>query len=221
MSNWCVVATPFPSQRRSFREEGKEDPTCIRREKGLGRLSVARLGDRLEMTTRTKERGVRTRRCGVKRESSLDVQPKWMSVRPKSPIRRKTRTMVASGTRLRIFDLRSEWGAGTASTSSMIIYPGSCHPSLMWMILKSGCTETRGSSFRLPRSKCSFLNRPKYRLTGHFTKNGDLSVEYAYAPLGTERKARSTKRKVSWNEIREQTRVRALKKLEKPSLRRI
>ena len=99
---WCMVATPFRSQN-PVSKKGK----CVRRaagEKGLGRLSAARLGNRLEMHTMAA--GDLCWRVSVNwselsaRESIDSCFVDVTSVTEDIPFRR-------SGTLIRIFQLKS------------------------------------------------------------------------------------------------------------------
>ncbi len=101
---WCVVATPYRAENPVSRKGSKTRRTAG--EKGLGRLSMARLGNRLEMLTQAKGQPclkVDIEWPDLPRASSLDACFANVEVYDgPSPFKH-------SGTLLRIYDLQAEW----------------------------------------------------------------------------------------------------------------
>src|SRR5437762_2364720 len=104
---WCVVATPFRKDNPTS-IEGKQ-VRQVSGNKGLGRLSAARLGSRLEMLTKA---------AG---DPCWLVEVEWANLSEADALdscfascRRFTGSVPfdRTGTRVRILDLHSEWDSG-------------------------------------------------------------------------------------------------------------
>jgi len=105
---WCMVATPFraesPTSEREINGEKKE--RRVSGAKGLGRLSVARLGGKLELFTKQKD------------SKAWRVMVEWDTLADADNLAQCTAFMrlatpsefsADSGTLLRITQLRSDW----------------------------------------------------------------------------------------------------------------
>ena len=206
---WCVVATPYRVKVSVVEKNGRT--RRVSGEKGLGRLSVARLGDRLEMTTRWDG------------SAGLKVTVAWQDLsvaRDLNDCTAEIQTLAASksppvGTSLRIYDLKSEWSvqriAELQEHLSRLLSPFTREDGFQIWIQHG----EQGAEAKIEPP--AFLGRPKYRFTGQFTLAGVLKTEYVYAPFSGENPARSVSRDTKWDEIQSFTRVPTVKDTEKPN----
>lgn len=193
---WVVVATPYRKSAPVVRK-GKK----VRRvsgEKGLGRLSVARLGERLEMLTQNKD--------GL----CIRVEVSWSDFSTASDLSecvahvsevREDIPFKTTGTLLRIRLLRSEWTPERFDELedhlARLLSPFSGVADFDIRLKRLG-SEGRPAKIEAPE----FLNRPKYRINATLGKDGMLVVNYEFVPIGegTERKKTVTQK---WEEVRE------------------
>ena len=204
---WCVVATPnrldTPVARRGRKSRR------VAGEKGLGRLSAARLGDELEMLTQAPD------------EDCLLVELTWSTLSKASDISHCQVSLSnyvdptpfqGSGTLLRIFELKSEWTPQRLEELhehlSRLISPFSQTEAFeVWLHLPDDSAEP--AKIAAP----DFLKHPKYLLEGMFTDTGDLNCDYSHFPIQASRAKRTAKRKVPWKDIRDQSEDESIKAL--------
>ncbi len=208
---WCVVATPHRAQAIMSRK-GKK----VRRvsgEKGLGRLSMARLGDRLEMLTQAKN------------SSCLKVNVIWSSLSGAATLDKCFVTIEkydgeipfqSTGTRLRIFHLANDWDEEQISELrdhlSRLISPFNEVKDFA-IRLHAKDEETTATNVDSPK----FLQHPKYRLIGKLTDDGQLHCKYTYAPFVTDRDGRKKTKILPWEKIQELSRSRGIEPIEAKS----
>jgi len=180
---WCVVATPFRKGTTIVRK-GKKTRR-VSGEKGLGRLSAARLGDHLEMLTQAKD------------GPCFRVEVAWDDFSGASDISECVAHVSevnddlpfdVSGTLLRITSLRSEWDPERFDELhehlARLLSPFSGVSDFdIW--IHPGGAKGRPTKIETPE----FLNRPKYRINGLLKADGELSVEYEFSPIGAGRSA--------------------------------
>jgi signal transduction histidine kinase len=170
---WCVVATPF-KQANPHSKLGDK----IRRvsgEKGLGRLSVARLGERLRMWTKEKGR------------DGHEVFVDWSSLAQASDLAACTasisrvsdsRIATPSGTLLRIEGLRSKWDEDEvedlANNLGRLISPFENAVDFHIHLSRDVGGRPQVKTLEPPE----FILNPTYRLRGEF--RGDSSMHLAY-----------------------------------------
>ncbi len=206
---WCVVATPYRKDAPLVRK-GKQSRR-VSGEKGLGRLSVARLGERLEMVTQTKD------------GSCLQVEVTWSDFAKAedlsecvvhiSELRESDSPFEASGTRLRIYSLRNAWTTDRFDELeehlARLLSPFSGVEDFA-IHLNRSASEGRTAKIVVPE----FLNRPKYRITASLDKAGELVVKYEFTPLNGSSRQKTVKK--TWEEVREEVDLPDARKLAKP-----
>ncbi|MBW8035830.1 MAG: hypothetical protein FVQ79_09420 [Planctomycetes bacterium] len=182
---WCLVATPFKELNPVVRSGKKE--RRVAGEKGLGRLSVARLGEHLQMLTQAQG------------DSCWEVDVNWADIsagddmsnsfvryrkyREESPFRK-------SGTRLRIYGLKGHWDQSRVSdleeNLARLISPFSDLGDFNIFLSGFGKSQTEEVKIESPE----FLSKPKYSISGSVDETGNVKGTYRFAPIveGTARK---------------------------------
>lgn len=201
---WCVVGTPYKADNRTSRAGNR-----VRRvtgEKGLGRLSAARLGDSLEMITKSK------------REPCLRLEVNWKEL-AKAPSDMPTLRVSeieyplasATGTRLTIAKLKTNWDDDSiaelqANLSRFL------SPFVKVEDFRINLTiKNKEDSFDLQVEPQDFLANPRYLIKGRY---GDslLNVEYRFHSVDGTKK-RSSKTKLTWEQICESANGRARRRM--------
>lgn len=194
---WSVVATPYRTTH-STETRGKQTRRASG-EKGLGRLSAARLGKRLEMYTKASSNPcwlVEVNWSDLANQDALDA----CEATCKS-IQARDCTIKASGTRLRILELESEWSEeqieDLRENLSRLIAPfGSIKDFEIHLeVGGSGDLETKVSA-------PEFLAKPPYAIRGHVDAKGNVRGKYEYQPV-VAAKSRHEKVVLSWEDVRE------------------
>jgi len=172
---WCTVATPFRLDKKETKRGSK-----VRRvtgAKGLGRLSAARLGTRLELVTKTQ--AGECWRVDVSWEDLAKAEDINFCFASRSP-HDVNDLPYQSGTRVRIF-LKSEWSTERVDELreglSRLLSPFSKVKDFTIYLTVPGAdavpTEVETSEF---------LDKPVYRLEGEFKPDGTLVYRYAFRP---------------------------------------
>jgi len=195
---WCMVATPFRSQN-PVSKMGKR----IRRaagEKGLGRLSAARLGSRLEMRTMAANDLCWRVSVNWSELSSMESIDSCFvdvtSIGEDIPFKK-------SGTLIRIFDLKSDWDedkiCDLRENLSRLISPFAQINDFRIFLAPPGSTD---EFEQVEISAPEFLSKPKYAIRGHVAKKGSVHAKYEFSPIrvGTG-KARTTNLTLTWEQI--------------------
>ena len=192
---WCVVATPFKKLNTVVKSGKKE--RRVAGEKGLGRLSVARLGERLHMLTQ------------ASRAPCWEVNVSWADISKgddlsksfarcreypeKSPFRK-------SGTRLRIYGLKEQWGESRIldleENLARLISPFSDHGDFNIFLSGFGDAQTEEVKIESPE----FLSKPKYSIRGSVDRKGNVKGTYRFTSIaeGASRKRNLT---ITWKQI--------------------
>ncbi|MDI7229968.1 sensor histidine kinase [Leptospira santarosai] len=192
---WCMVATPFKEfNRYSKLGKGKRR---VAGEKGLGRLSIAKLGDRLEMLTQASD-------CPCFEVSvnwnalsnNSNIQESYVSCREiigQSPFKR-------SGTILRIFDLKEEWHDGKIDelkdNLGRLISP--FHEINDFQIYVSKGRKHEADLVEIVSEK--FLNSPKYLIKGNVDSDGSIDAVYKFNSIESDEK-RKLKVRDTWAQV--------------------
>lgn len=191
---WCLVATPYKEQNPIVKSDGKE--RRVAGEKGLGRLSVARLGDRLEMLTRTPG------------APCWEVDINWTDISKGDDLsksfakcrRYPGKPPFQSGTRLRIYSLKGQWDKNRISdlkdNLGRLISPFSAIDDFNIFLAGLESDKTEGVQIESPE----FLSRPKYSIQGNVDKNGNVKGTYRFNPI-IEGASREKELTLTWRQI--------------------
>lgn len=193
---WAVVATP--NKLLNPKAKAGRKTRRVVGEKGLGRLSVARLGTHLEMITQSPDDTcweVRVDWTTLSKEEELDDC--FVSVRefPDDEV-----PFESSGTRLRVFGLGTDWDetniADLEDNLARLMSPFATVGDFAVMLQAPGDDESESLRVESPE----FLSKPKYVISGGVDKNGNITAQYNFKPIGAG-KARQKKATLSWEQI--------------------
>jgi hypothetical protein len=192
---WCLVATPF-KELNPVVKRGKKKRR-VAGEKGLGRLSVARLGERLHMLTQA--HGAPCWEVNVNWaviSEGEDLSGSFVECRhypEDSPFKK-------SGTRLRISGLKGQWDDNRIfdleENLARLISPFSDLGD--FNIFLSGFGEHETEEVRIESPE--FLSMPKYSIRGDVDRKGNVKGTYRFAPI-SEGAVREKELKLSWEQI--------------------
>ena len=191
---WCIVATPHKADNPLI-----TSPTGQRRvsgEKGLGRLSAARLGDEFRMWTRS---------VG---EACWEVSASWPSLVKSDDsadsvveLRPYAGDFPQAGTRIRVGKLKQRWGDEQVeelrSKLSRLVSPFSQVDD--FVILLSPPRSPDASTLRVEPLK--FLSEPKYRVEGSVSPEGDVAASYWFLPLSASGETRDSRYITNWAQV--------------------
>lgn len=193
---WCLVATPF--REHETKAKRGRDSRRVTGAKGLGRLSTARLGRKLEMLTKTKDGEcwkVFVRWADLSRAASLDDCAITIQEGDANELKNE------SGTRLRILELNTDWEQEDAETPEEKIDElqeglSRLNPPFEKIDKFSILLTRPGRDTKPIEIKPSDLvENPTYRIEGRFTADGKLTYRYDCKPLaGPRRKSQQEKR---------------------------
>lgn len=197
---WCLVATPF-------REQNKETKVGdgVRRvtgSKGLGRLSAARLGARLEMTTKKN------------RNECVQVDVVWDDLSMASDLESCTVELSAgdpkkvkspTGTILRISGLNANWNDGDEGVRKVDelreglsrLKPPFEKSKKFTVLLRAPGSKDEAQEI----SGSVLLENPVYRVKGSISAGGKLDCTYTYMPGAG--KGRTENIPQSWETLKE------------------
>ena len=193
---WCLVATPN-KQINPVVKLGKKERR-VSGEKGLGRLSVARLGKRLRMLT--KARG----------KPCWEVSVNWSDISEGDDLSKSfagcrkypgSSPFSESGTRLRIYGLKEKWNESRISdleeNLGRLLSPFSDLGDFNISLSGFGDEQTEAVKIESPE----FLSKPKYSIRGRVDRDGNVEGSYRFAPLAKDDVARGRKLKLAWRQI--------------------
>lgn len=191
---WCVVATPYRERYPVSKSGSKERRSSG--SKGLGRLSAARLGHYLAMVTKTAS------------TPCYELTVDWDSFSSKSTIgscsakyRRcpTPATFGSSGTRIRIYGLRSLWNEDEIDdlqeNLARLVPPFPSADKFEIYVQKPGMESGEAVEIEPP----AFLARPKYRIKGRVDAAGWIRCKYSFAPF-TEAPPREKSLTQTWEQ---------------------
>lgn len=191
---WCLVATPHKTENRVVgRGSGARR---VSGERGLGRLSAARLGNDFRMRTRAPN------------GPCWEVTVRWSSLAAAGDLSEGAVLLKpyegefpASGTQIRIGSLRQEWSesqvADLRSNLSRIVPPFTEAEGFSIFLAPPDTGDDRRSRVR-PEE---FLSKPKYGLTGSVSADGDFSGLYRFTPLSEDGTPRERRVGLSWAQL--------------------
>ena len=195
---WCLVATPYKDSNPTIAKGDR-----VRRvvgEKGLGRLSAARLGNRLRMLTQ------------AARSTCWEVTVDWSAISQGEDLSQSLvrfrefadqSPFEESGTQLIISGLSEQWDAGRIDDLSenlaRLISPFSELGDFNIFLHAFDDGDTEEVRITAPE----FLSRPKYRIKGAADARGNVAGDYSFAPLDPEGVPRTRRLKKAWESILE------------------
>lgn len=192
---WCLIATPYKEIHHHIQSGNKK--RRVAGEKGLGRLSVARLGDDLEMLTRASRSTCWELNVDWPKMSNTDdLSSCYVNLRKypkKSPIKK-------TGTRIRIFGLKNTWDeAKLDDLNENLARLKSPFSDLGdFDIFISIPDDESENEVRIETPE--FLARPKYSITGSADTSGNIRCNYKYNPV-SHGKTRKTTRSLKWSQV--------------------
>ncbi len=193
-NSWCTVATPH-KEVSPLVWKGSRSRRVVGN-KGLGRLSAARLGNRLTMVTQS---------SGA---PCWKVSVNWQEIATGDDIarsavtfkeRKKGSPFTESGTRLRIHDLREQWDKDRikelAENLSRLISPFAEQDEFNITLL--GFDDDDAVDIGVSQ----FLSEPKYSIKGTVDAKGNVVGIYRFAPIGADGVPRTTEMGQTWSQI--------------------
>lgn len=192
---WSSVATPYKADNPVVQSGSK-----IRRvtgEKGLGRLSVARLGSSLRILTRASGEPCWELKVDWSEISQgEDLSQCYLSIREypdDSPFEE-------SGTLLQIENLKSPWDESDLhdleQNLARLISPFADLGAFRVSLSFSEGDDEQEICIESPQ----FLSRPKYLIVGTASKQGDVNAQYTFAAIKGNNK-RTKDLSLSWEQI--------------------
>ena len=193
---WCVIATPF-KKTQSPSKTGESGRT-VTGEKGLGRLAAARLGSKIEVTTRMQGGDV------------LGFSLNWNDLLATEVLEdaefHVSRLPVDAfdgehGTKIRIGKLRSPWGKEKIDALRLhlarLVSP---FATVKDFSLRLDTAGEGGKKDLEDITPPEFMSKPKYSIEGNVDAKGTILCRYRYRPIdgsnGRDRELRRT-----WSEI--------------------
>lgn len=192
---WCVVATPFRKTSPEARRGKRSRP--VTGDKGLGRLSAARLGRKLEVVTHAPD------------EPYLRVSLDWAKLSSGDNLAKSTFELseidsdpeiLPHGTRLKISGLSTVWTeekiVELEENLSRLVSPFSTQKDFRIFLSTSERQQTEALEIESP----SFLTKPKYAIRGHVDSDGTIHGKYEYRPI-SEAGPRHKSLTLGWEQI--------------------
>ena len=192
-NEWCVVGTPHKKLNTTVLKGNRR--RRVTGNKGLGRLSVARLGNRLIMLTKSVD------------SSCWEVKVNWSEVASAEELSESSvrireyqgvPAFAGSGTCLRIFELLEEWDgsriAELQDNLSRLVSPFSDSDDFDIYLTASGSTEQ--VKIEPPR----FLSEPKYQIKGKVDQTGNLTARYCFSPVRGDADGRKQEIEAAWSQ---------------------
>ncbi|MBI5759702.1 MAG: ATP-binding protein, partial [Planctomycetales bacterium] len=210
---WCTVATPYRKGHPVAKHKGKRGRRTSG-EKGLGRLSAARLGNKLEMVTQTEDGECWT----------LEVD--WEQLATAAALDQcfaKIRKTIeppfeTSGTRFRIYPLRTVWNDETwndlRDNLGRLLPPFAIKDNFTIRLSRPGFLED-AISVKPPE----FLNHPKYLIRGTVEDTGTVRYGYTYS-AGPDAKVRPSDGTITWAQVQDQAKDATLSAMTTPGFGR-
>ena len=192
-NDWCLVATPFKEANSVVWKNGSA--RRVVGNKGLGRLSVARLGNRLTMLTQAPQSP-----CWEVDVNWTDVSTSDSLSQSKVDIRQYPgfSPFGESGTILRIFELEERWDENRKSelhdNLSRLKSPFSTGDEFNIFLVASGDTR------QVTIESAQFLSEPKYGITGDVDADGNVVATYRFAPVG-DGDPKSAEISLGWSQV--------------------
>ena len=195
---WCLVATPYRESHKVVRKGDKE--RRVVGAKGLGRLSVARLGKSLTILTQAPQ------------SPCWELNVDWADLAAKDDWSQSTvlcreypgpSPFTESGTTLQILGLAEEWDAShiddLRENLARLVSPFS--KANDFNIFLNNSQGDIAEKVRI--ESLSFLSEPKYKFEGKVDVVGNVTGTYRFSPISKDCLPRTKSLKLSWYNIRE------------------
>ena len=193
---WCLVATPYRRLNPTVTKGKKK--RRVAGEKGLGRLAVARLGDRLEMLTQAEGSPCWRVTVAWSDFSESDDMAACYAVCEEFP---EPSPFRASGTRVRIYGLKNDWDEARISdleeNLARLISPFFNVGDFGVLLVPPG---SEGHPEEIKIESPAFLSTPKYQIAGHLDPAGNVYCKYVYSPVKNGGRRR-TSLQLSWEQV--------------------
>ena len=193
---WCLIATPYKEHHREVVRDGAT--RRVSGEKGLGRLSVGRLGQRLTLLTKAKGHPcwqIKVDWDNLARGDSFDDST--VELRQRAP----TTFQHESGTLLRIHALKSSWTESQCEelkhNLERLVSP---FDNAVDFRVHFGTASGDGRREEVTISSPRFLAEPKYRMYGEVDDQGNIMAQYQYRAISTDDR-REQQTAVPWHRI--------------------
>ena len=193
---WCLIATPYKEHHREVVRDGAT--RRVSGEKGLGRLSVGRLGQRLTLLTKADG------------HPCWQVKVDWDDLAAgdnldESTVELKQRAPTAfpheSGTLLRIHSLKSSWDDNQREelkhNLERLVSP---FENAEDFEVHFAAPSNDGETTEITISSPHFLSEPKYWMRGEVDDQGNVNARYQYRAISTNDQ-RDQQTIVPWHRI--------------------
>lgn len=191
---WSVVATPYKESDFVTKKAGRT--RRVVGSKGLGRLSVARLGDRLEMLTQAPD------------SPCWEVTADWPGISQGDDISQSSvycrerlgaSPFAKSGTLIRILDLKEAWDEDRIDELRQDLrrFISPFGRAERFSISLSGFGDERESEVEAE----DFLSEPKYSIEGGVDATGNITGIYKFSPISVHGDSRVANVRFSWEQI--------------------
>ena len=190
-NDWCLVATPNKAANSIVEKNGRK--RRVAGSKGLGRLSVARLGNRLTMLTQAPQ------------SPCWEVDVNWSAISGSDNLSQSTvgfreypdaTPFSESGTHLRILDLTEQWDEGRKTelhdNLSRLISPFSTGDEFNIFLSSPGDTK------QVSIESSQFLSEPKYGFKGEVDADGNIVGRYEFAPVSGAENTKTAEIRLAW-----------------------
>ena len=192
---WCVIATPFRQQQATAKMHGRS--RSVTGEKGLGRLSAARLGAEISITTKTESGPILEFSMNwddLVRVEDLEHSPIEVSMLPSDAFEGR------HGTRITIIKLRENWGEDKIEelrrNLARLISPfAQLQDFNVWL----NVLGTEGAALQAVEPP-PFMSQPKYSIRGMVDNDGQITCCYQYRRIG-EPVSRESTTLESWQDL--------------------
>ena len=176
---WCVIATPYKQEHPVLKVDGRSRP--VTGEKGLGRLSAARLGSEIDVVTKTA--GGPVLGFSLNWDELLDSEDLGEAAFNVSPLLAGT-FHGDHGTRIRIGALRSVWDEkkieNVREHLARLVSPfAKIEDFSLRLDAPGGPKQSSIRDIRPPE----FMSRPKYAIEGDVDHGGSIRAQYRFRPI--------------------------------------
>lgn len=194
---WCVVATPYKAEQTIAR--GERETRRVAGEKGLGRLSAARLGSRLRMLTKAVDDICWELEIDWSKVSrGNDISNSFVTCKPSHEY--ESFLQSETGTRICIYDLKENWSgkkiADLQNSLARLLSPFSEINDFNIHLT----THDKSQPIEIEIEASEFLSSPKYKISGFVDNAGNVRANYRFAPI-TGETVREKALSLSWARI--------------------